>query len=151
MSKFDTGSLARFVWRVEFIPYVVFTVIGAAVIYVLGGVGLNAWRNGSLIPPPTKLQRYDCSAPLGNFSVYYLHGTDRVQIKTANGLLDGTVQQNRFDWQGFANDRSLLGFAPPSEIVFDNAKTLRVSGPDLKDVVCTSTAEAGSERRAIVQ
>lgn len=149
MSKFDTGSIARFVLRVEFIPYVVFTVIGAAVVYVLGGIGINALHNGSLIPPPTKLERYDCGAPTGNFSIYYLHGADRVQIKSANGLLDGNVQQNRFDWQGFNNDRKLLGFAPPAEIVFEDAKTLRVSGQDLKDVVCNNTAEATSQRRAI--
>jgi hypothetical protein len=136
---------------VEFIPYVVFTVIGVAVLYVVGSIGIGAVRNGSLIPPPTKLERYDCSAPSGNFSMYYLHGTDRVQIKTANGLLDGTVLNNRFDWQGFANDRNMLGFAPPSEIVFEDAKTLRVSGPDLKDVACANTAEAGSQRRAISQ
>ncbi len=151
MSKFDTGNIARFVLRVEFIPYVVFTVIGGAVLYVLGGIGMNALHNGSLIPPPTKLERYDCSAPSGNFAIYYLHGTDRVQIKSANGLLDGNVQQNRFDWQGFANDRSLLGFAPPSEIVFEDSKTLRVSGPDLNNVVCANTAEATTQRRAIGQ
>jgi hypothetical protein len=149
MSKFDTGSIARFVWRVEFIPYVVFTVIGLALVYVLGGIGMNALHNGSFIPPPTRLQRYDCSAPAGSFSIYYLHGTDRVQIKTANGLLDGTVQQNRFDWQGFANDRTLLGFAPPSEIVFEDARTLRLAGPDLQDVACSNTADAVSQRRAI--
>lgn len=146
MSKLEPGSIARFVWRVEFIPYFVFTAIGIAVLYVLGGIGLNALRHGSLLPPPTKLARFDCSAAVGNFSLYYQHGTDRVQIKSANGLLDGTVRQGRLDWQGFANDRSLLGFAPPSEIAFENAKTLRVSGPDLKDVRCNSTAEATSQR-----
>lgn len=149
MSKFDTGSIARFVLRVEFIPYVVFTIIGASVLYVLGSIGFNALQNGSLLPPPTKLERYDCIAPVGNFSIYYLHGTDRVQIKSANGLLDGNVQQNRFDWQGFGNDRNMLGFAPPSEIVFEDAKTLHVAGPDLKDVVCNTTAEATVQRRAI--
>ena len=149
MSKFDPGSIARFVLRVEFIPYVVFAVIGVAVVYVLGSIGISALHNGSFIPPPTKLGRYDCSAPSGSFSIYYLHGTDRVQIKSANGLLDGNVSQNRFDWQGFGNDRSLLGFAPPVEIVFEDAKTLHVSGPDLNDVVCTNTAETTTQRRAI--
>ena len=151
MSKFDTSRIARFVWRVEFIPYVVFSAIGIAIVYVLGGIALNAVHNGSLIPPPTKLERYDCAAAAGNFSLYYLHGTDRVQIKTANGLLDGNVQNNRFDWQGFGNDRSLLGFAPPSEIGFEDGRTVRVSGPDLKDVVCTNTVEATAQRRAITQ
>jgi len=149
MSKPDFQRIKRFVLRIEFVPYVVFTVIGVAVLYVLGGIALTAFRNGSLIPPPTQLKRYDCNAVGSTFSLYYLHGTDRVQIKTVNGLLDGKVQNNRFDWQGFGDDRSLLGFAPPSEIVFDDGKSLRVSGPDLKDVVCVNTVPAGSQRRAI--
>ena len=151
MSKFDPSSIARFVLRVEFIPYVVFTVIGAAVLYVLANIGIGALHNGSFIPPPTKLERYDCSAPSGNFSMYYLHGTDRVQIKSTKGLLDGTVQQNRFDWQGFANDSSLLGFAPPTEIVFEDAKSVHVAGPGLNDVACARTGEVTSQRRAITQ
>ena len=149
MSKFEPGSVARFVLRVEFIPYVLFTVIGAAILYVLGSIGVSAVHNGSLIPPPTKLERYDCTAPFGSFSVSYLHGTDRVKIKSINGALDGTVQQNRFDWQGFANDRAMLGFAPPSEILFEDAKTLRIAGPDFKDIACVNSAEAVSQRRAI--
>jgi hypothetical protein len=151
MSKFDPGSVARFVLRVEFLPYVVFTVIGAAVLYVVGTIGFDALRNGSLIPPPTKLERYECSAPFGSFSILYLHGTDRVKIKSINGLLEGNVQQNRFDWQGFANDRSMLGFAPPAEILFEDAKTLRIAGPDFKEITCSNTAEATSQRRAIAQ
>jgi hypothetical protein len=151
MSKFDTGNIARFVLRVEFIPYVIFTVIGGAVLYVVGTIGFGALRNGSLLPPPTKLERYDCTAPFGSFSILYLHGTDRVKVKSINGALDGTVQQNRFDWQGFANDRAMLGFAPPSEILFEDAKTLRLAGPDFKDLTCTNTTVPGSQRRVIAQ
>ena len=149
MSKIDPARIARFVWRVEFLPYIAFTAIGAAVLYVLGSIGLNALHNGGFLPPPTKLERYDCSTANLNFSIFYLHGTDRVQIKSANGLIDGNVSQNRFDWQGFANDRNLLGFAPPVEITFEDARTLHVAGPDLNDVVCTNTTEASSQRRAI--
>jgi hypothetical protein len=149
MNKKDPGSLARFVLRVEFIPYIVFTVIGVAVLYVVGSIAVNAFHNGSLIPPPTKLNRYDCSAAVGNFSIMYLHGTDRVQIKSSSGSLDGTVSQNQFDWQGFATDRNVLGFAPPKEIVFEDSKSLRVSGPDLVNVVCNNTVAATSQRRDI--
>jgi hypothetical protein len=151
MNKKDSGGLARFVLRVEFIPYVVFTVIGIAVLYVAGSIALGVLHNGSLIPPPTKLARYDCSGPTGGFSILYLHGTDRVQIKSASGLLDGTVSQNQFDWNGFANDRNVLGFAPPAEIVFEDSKSLRISGPDLKSVVCTNTVAPTSQRGAISQ
>lgn len=151
MNKKDAGSLLRFVWRVEFIPYVAFTVIGAAVLYVVGSIVLAAIHNGGLIPPPTKLNRYECTGPTGNFSILYLHGNDRVQIKSASGLLEGSVSQNQFDWQGFADDRNVLGFAPPKELVFEDAKSLKISGPDLKDVVCANTVEPTSQRRAIPQ
>jgi hypothetical protein len=151
MHKFDPGAMARFVLRVEFLPYAVFTVIGAAVLYVVGTISFDALRNGSLLPPPAKLERYDCSAPFGSFSVQYLHGTERVTIRSVNGLLQGTVQQNHFDWQGFANDRTMLGFAPPSEIVFEDTKTMRITGPDFKDLACSNHAELVPQRRAIAQ
>jgi len=121
------------------------------VLYVVGSIALGALHNGGLIPPPSKLDRYECTGTAGNFSISYLHGTDRVVIKSANGLLEGTVSQNQFDWQGFANDRNVLGFAPPKEIVFEDTRSLRLSGPDLNNVLCNNTTEATSQRRAIVQ
>jgi hypothetical protein len=45
----------------------------------------------------------------------------------------------------------MLGFAPPAEIVFEDTKTLRLAGPDFKDVTCANTAEPTSQRRAIAQ
>lgn len=144
MSKFEPGSIARFVWRVEFIPYVIFTVIGAAVLYTLATIGIGALQNGSLLPPPAKLARYDCSASFGSFSMVFARGTERVKIQSINGALDGTVQQKRFDWQGFANDRAMLGFAPPAEILFEDAGTLRIAGPDFNDMACVIAPQAGS-------
>ena len=127
--------------RVEFIPYVVLGAIGMAVLYVVGNILIGALHNGGLIPPPTKLDRYECVAPAGSFSMHYLHGTGRVQIKSPSGSLDGSVSQNQFDWSGFANDRNVLGFAPPAEVVFEDATSLRISGPDWKNVVCTKMVE----------
>ena len=151
MSDLDSDKIKRFVLRVEFIPYVVFTVIGVAVLYVVGSILVNALNNRSLIPPPTKLERYDCAAPSGNFSLFYLHGTDRVQIKSANGMMEGTVHQNKFDWQGFGDDRTLLGFAPPTEILFEDVKSMRVYGSDQQDIACTNTADASAHQRTIAQ
>lgn len=151
MSDFDPDKIRRFVLRVEFIPYVIFTVIGVAVLYVVGTIFVNAISNRSLIPPPTKLERYDCVAPAGNFSIFYLHGTDRVQIKSAKGVMDGSVHQNKFDWQGFGDDRTLLGFAPPTEILFEDAKAMRVYGADQQEALCTNTADASAHQRTIAQ
>lgn len=141
MNKPDSHSIARFVFRVEFIPYVIFAVIGAAVVYFVGTIGMDALRHGSLLPPPSKLERYDCAAPFGKFSMEYQQGTDRVKIKSMNGALDGTLKQNRFDWQGFANDRAMLGFAPPAEMVLEEGKSMRLTGPDFKDLPCSKTPE----------
>lgn len=142
MSTPQSQPKARSIWRVESLPYLVFAAIGAAFLYVAGGIGLNAIRNGGLLPPPAKLERYSCSGPTGAFSLLYLHGTNRVQIKSASGMLDGTVTQNQFDWDGFANDRNVLGFAPPAEIVFEDSKSLRISGVDLKSVECAKQPDA---------
>jgi hypothetical protein len=151
MSDFDSDKIRRFVLRVEFIPYVIFSIIGVAVLYVVGSILVNAISNRSLIPPPTKLERYDCTAPSGNFSIFYLHGTDRVQVKSANGIMEGTVHQNKFDWQGFADDRSLLGFAPPTEILYEDSKSMRIYGSDLQDIACSNTADASSHQRVLSQ
>ena len=149
MSKFEPGNVARFVLRLEFIPYVVFTVIGAAVLYTLGTIGIGALQNGSLLPPPTKLARFECSGSFGSFSMVFVQGTDRVKIKSINGALDGTVQQNRFDWQGFANDRAMLGFAPPAEILLQDATTLRIAGPDFREMACEKAIEPASQARTV--
>jgi hypothetical protein len=117
----------------------------------LATIGIGALQNGSLLPPPAKMERYGCSAPFGSFSLELLQGTDRVKIKSINGSLDGTLQQKRFDWQGFANDRSLLGFAPPAEVLSEDASTLRLAGPDFKDLACAKAAEATSQRPASAQ
>ena len=151
MNKQDPSGERRTLWRIETIPYVFYTLVGIAVLYVVGSIAWDALRNGGLLPPPTKLDRYECASPAGNFSISYAHGAGRVQIKSASGLLDGAVSQNQFDWQGFANDRNVLGFAPPKEIVFDDGRTLHLSGPDLNNVVCNKAPEASSQPRAIVQ
>ena len=151
MAALDPNAIKRFVLRVEFIPYVVLTLIGAAVLYVVGSITVNAIANHGLIPPPSHLDRYECSAPGGNFSLLYLHGTDRVQIKSANGLIDGSVHNNKFDWQGFGQDRSLLGFAPPTEILFEDEKSIRLFGADQQDISCANTASAAGHQRTLAQ
>ena len=135
----------------EFIPYVVLTAIGVAVVYVIASIFINAIANHGFIPPPARLDRYDCTAPAGNFSILYLHGTDRVQIKSSNGMIEGTVHQNKFDWQGFGDDHTLLGFAPPREILFEDEKTLRLFGADQQEVACLNTADAAGHQRTISQ
>jgi hypothetical protein len=151
MNQKETSTERRSLWRIETIPYVFYTLVGVAVLYVVGSIALEAQRNGGLLPPPTKLERFECAGPGGSFSIGFLQGSDRVQIKSPNGFLDGTVSQNRFDWQGFGNDRNVLGFAPPKEMVPEDNKTMRINGPDLNNVLCNNTPEASKQPRAATQ
>lgn len=118
-----------------------FAAIGLAVAGVVGSIIVNAVHNDGLIPPPNTLARYECSAAAGAFSFYYLHGTDRVKIKSPQGIMEGTVHQNQLDWSTFANDASILGFLPPTGIAFENAGTLRLKGSDAQEISCTLTAK----------
>lgn len=137
MNPWNLTRLLRALLRVESIPYAVFSAIGLAVLWVVAGIALDVLKHGGLLPPPAKPELYACSAPSGNFTLRFLVGTDSVQIKAASGLLDGRVRQQQFDWQGFAQDRSLLGFAPPASFVLEDGQPLRVSGPDMQDLPCT--------------
>ena len=86
---------------------------------------------------------------MGNFSIFYLHGTDRVQIKSDSGLLEGTVHQNRFEWPAFGADRSQLGFMPPVEISFEDRSSMKLRGPDLPDVSCVNKGNALAHQRVL--
>jgi hypothetical protein len=129
-----------------------FGVIGLAVVGVVGSIAFNAYRNNGLIPPPSTLSRYACSGGNVAFEFFYLHGTDRVKIKSKAGLLEGKVRQNQLDWGSFSNDPTQLGFIPPAAITFEDSKGLRMGGSGMPaEIACTNTAVVDGGRRGIVQ
>lgn len=134
-----------------FVPYLVLSALGVAVVVVIASIAFNALKNHGLIPPPNTLDRYECAGSGAPFTFYYLHGTERVKIKSSEGILEGTVYQNQFDWASFAHDPTLLGFLPPVEISFEDATSLRVKGPGSAEVVCSIAVKHSGERRAIVR
>lgn len=147
----STRAIKDFVLSGRFLVYSFFSTIGLCVVVVIGSIVLNAINNRGLIPPPNTLDRYECAGFNVPFTLHYLHGTDRIQIKSSLGLLEGTVRQNQLDWASFSKDSSMLGFLPPTDISFEDAKSLRISGPGYSDIRCAISVEHGSHRRAIVQ
>ena len=140
MAKIDLASLRRNVFRVEFPLYLLFTVIGVALVYMIGVVVSAYIRNGGLVPPPTTLARYECKGPQHSFVLMYLHGVDRVEIKNSNGVLEGGVQQGVFDWKGFADDRAMLGFLPPRTLQMEASGGITLDGAELAGTRCTKAA-----------
>lgn len=138
--------------KTQLLAYGFFGAIGVAVLFVVGSIAINAFKNKGLIPPPGTLSRYDCAMGDTRFDFFYLHGTDRVKIKSKAGILEGTVSQNQFNWGSFGNDATQLGFLPPAAITFEDAKGLRMGGAGIAtEMVCTNSVAADSGRRGIVQ
>lgn len=144
-------TVRSFILSGAFLPYVVLSSIGMAVLVVVGSIAINAIKNHGLIPPPNTLDRYECNGVKGPFTFYYLHGTERVKIKSIEGILEGTVYNNQFDWASFSNDSTQLGFLPPSAISFEDATTLRIKGPGPVEVDCPIVTKHVGERREIVR
>jgi hypothetical protein len=144
-------TFRNFILTGVFLPYAVIASIGVVVVVVIGSIAFNAFKNHGLIPPPNTLDRYECTGATAPFTIFYLHGTERVKIKSAEGILEGTLHQNQFDWASFSNDSTQLGFLPPSEISFEDAGSLHIKLPGAAQVTCQIAVKHVGERRAIVQ
>lgn len=124
--------------------------IGVLVVTVIGSIVVNAVKNHGLLPAPSALDRYDCTAGSLSFSFYYLHGTQRVAIQSKIGSMQGTVSQNWLDWHKFNQERTLLGFVPPAEIAFEDARALRLNGPGFPEARCVNTVDTAGRRRGLI-
>lgn len=140
MKKLDLAAVRQFVLRVDFIPIAVLSLIGLAVLATVGYIVAGVVRNGGLIPPPSRMLAYECKAPNQTFTLHYLHGADRVLMRSAVGVLEGTVRQGRLDWKGFDTDRAMLGFIPPSDLIEQDNGGLQLKGGEVVDAACVRSA-----------
>jgi len=114
--------------------------IGLAVLVVVSYIAYNGLRNKSLIPVPENVRVYDCKYQDKPFTLKYLHGSSRVEIRSAQGLAEGTVSNNVIDWGAFAGDATLLGFLPPGKILFEGKDRLELAGEKETPISCTPKA-----------
>ncbi len=133
------GSRASFTgWRLVLVLF--YGAVALAFVGVVGSIVADVVKNKSLIPPPHTPARYDCSGAAAPFALLYLHGTERVKISSASGVLEGTLHNNQFDWGSFGSDASQLGFVPPSDIRFEDTQTLTLRAPGADAIRCTRVA-----------
>ncbi len=126
--------------------YVLMTAFAVPVLAVIGSIAYQAWLNGSLMPRPSSLIRYECPGSNGSYSFYFRHGSDRVQIRSNAGTLEGKQRDGKIEWLNFAGGTALLGFTPPTEISYDDARSIRVSGGSSLQVECAITEQPAARR-----
>jgi len=121
-------------WRSVLIGF--YGAVALAFVGVVGSIVVDAVKNKSLIPPPRTLVRYDCSTAAAPCSLSYLHGTERVKMSSAKGVLEGTLHNNEFDWGSFGHDANQLGCVPPTHITAEDAQSLVLQAVDGGTLKC---------------
>ncbi len=124
--------------------YFLILLLALPVLGVIGSIVYNGLINKGLMPAPSSLMRYECPGYTGPFSFYFRHGKDNVQIRSSSGRLDGVIHYGKIDWINFSGDTAVLGFTPPHEITYDDAKSIRINGGSFLQINCANKPISGS-------
>ncbi len=107
-------------------PAILIACVATGVIGMVAYIAGNAVRNHSLMPQPTPLTRYDCQGFPVALSVDFRHGKDAVRLHANAIELNGEILNGKIVWSGFAAATQTLGFAPPTELVYDDARSVHL-------------------------
>ena len=129
-----------------FLPYLLIAVVATAVLSVVASIVFKGFANGGLMPKPTSLIRYECPGSAGTYSFYFRHGLERVQIRASAGTLEGKLHDGKIAWVNYSGGTAVLGFSPPTEISYDDAKSIRVNGGSALQVDCAITEQPAARR-----
>ena len=111
------------------VPVTVISVIALAVLGMLGFIANSALRNGGFMPPPTPLHFYACVGFAQPFQMAFRHGMSAVQLRAGPVTIHGELINGKIAWREPANAGAALGFAPPTQIVYDDTRSIRVIDP----------------------
>ena len=127
-------------------PYLLLSIFAVLVLAVIGSIAYRGWMNDGLMPRPSSLIRYECPGSNGSYSFYFRHGRDSVQIRSSAGMLEGRLHDGKIAWANYSGGTALLGFSPPTEVPYDDAKSIRVSGGSGLQVSCANTEKSAVSR-----
>jgi hypothetical protein len=121
--RFDFKTLVK---SGAIVPTLVIPVIAVAVISTIGFIVARSVNNGGFMPRPTALDTYNCKGFSVPFRMVFRHGMDVVQLQTGTLTLYGDLLNGKIAWEDLPNAIKQLGFVPPSEIVYDDTRLLRI-------------------------
>lgn len=119
-------SVATLVKSGAIVPTLVISTVAVAVLGMIGFIVTGAVKNGGLMPRPTALDTYACKGFATPFQMIFRHGMDVVRLQTGTVTVYGDLLNGRIAWENLPNATAQLGFVPPNEIVYDDARSLRV-------------------------
>ena len=113
-----------------------FSAFALLVLGVIGSIAQRAWSNGGFMPQPNALRQFRCPAPAGAYSLYYRHGRDEVELRSAAPLLRGRVHEGNINWAQWPQDQPAPPFALPLQISYDSAAFIRVRDSAQQQLEC---------------
>jgi hypothetical protein len=129
-------DLAHIVRTGAIFPLVVITCIGLMVLTMLGYLVNRVITNHGLLPPPTAMQAFACAGFDKPFVLEFRHGLDVIRLRTSASAVDGSILNGHIAWSNPAAAQVALGFVAPTEVVYDDARSLRVLGADQSEKLC---------------
>ncbi len=108
------------------LPAIVVTGLVVVALVTITGIVRKAIDNKGLMPRPAALSSYVCNGFAVPVHIAYRHGMDAVQLRTSNVALKGAILNGKIKWEQPANGSEALEFTPPTEIVYDDAKSIRL-------------------------
>jgi len=124
--------------------YFLIAFLGLPVPVVIGAIIYKSVSNNGLMPQPTPLMQYECPGLQGSFYFYFRHGIETVKIQSSAGLLQGTAHYGKIKWSNFSGETAVLGFTPPQEITWDDAKSIRLNGGSFLQINCAKKMDQPS-------
>jgi len=99
------------------------TLVGAGVVFL----------RANWMPPPSDLNRFVCP---DQSSIYFRHGGNAVRMSSHAGTINGVIRYDRIDWGNYDAASKVLGFLPPNQITYDDAKMVRINGGRYVEISC---------------
>ncbi|MEI8170230.1 MAG: TerC family protein [Rhodoferax sp.] len=140
----DEKSAFPSVFPKKWALYSLIALLALPVPFAIGAIIYKSIVNKGLMPAPTQLVRYECPGAQGSFYFFFRHGIEKVQIQSSSGTLEGNAHFGKIVWKNFSGDTALLGFTPPQEITWDDAKSVRLNGGSFLQISCTKKPEKTS-------
>jgi YjbE family integral membrane protein len=103
---------------------------GAAAIAAAAGLVYVA-KQSSVVDLP----RYDC--PTKDVTVFFRPGGRRIRITSGATGVNGVLNvDNQIDWGDYHSVSALLGFVPPTHLLFGDSQSIRIDGGAFESMTC---------------